>query len=208
MIKGTIAWNKGLTKETHPGVARSAAAKVGKMRSAETRQKISLGKIGRKYPGRVGISGPRTSVSINCLVCKKQFLTYLSHFKKGRKCCSVFCAKTIRISKNKERSGEHHYRWIKERNEVKIGDRTLHDPLSKQWRKQVIGRDNWSCRIADNNCDGRLEAHHILRWVDSPDLRYDINNGITLCHAHHPRKRAEEKRLAPLFQRLVSVSIV
>ena len=33
-----------------------------------------------------------------------------------------------------------------------------------------------------------------------------INNGITLCHAHHPRVRAEEKRLISKFQKLVSVS--
>ena len=39
-----------------------------------------------------------------------------------------------------------------------------------------------------------------------PKLRYEINNGITLYHAHHLRKRAEEKRLAPIFQELVSVS--
>ena len=32
------------------------------------------------------------------------------------------------------------------------------------------------------------------------------NNGITLCFAHHPRKRAEEKRLSPYFMELVSVS--
>jgi len=37
---------------------------------------------------------------------------------------------------------------------------------------------------------------------------FTIKNGITLCHAHHPRKRAEEKRLEPLFKELVSVSKV
>lgn len=74
-----------------------------------------------------------------------------------------------------------------------------------EWTKNVKNRDNWSCRIADNNCGGRLEAHHILRWVDYPELRYEVNNGITLCHAHHPRKRAEEKRLVPTFMELVTV---
>ena len=49
------------------------------------------------------------------------------------------------------------------------------------------------------------EAHHILAWRSYPELRYEINNGITLCHAHHPRGEAKEKRLVPRLQGLVSV---
>ena len=45
-----------------------------------------------------------------------------------------------------------------------------------------------------------------LSWSEFPGLRYEIYNGITLCHAHHPRRRAEEKRLIPEFQALVAVS--
>ena len=74
------------------------------------------------------------------------------------------------------------------------------------WRHEVWSRDGFKCKIADENCNGRIEAHHILGWTDYPELRYKVNNGITLCHAHHPRKRAEEKRLSPYFQSLVSVS--
>lgn len=64
-------------------------------------------------------------------------------------------------------------------------------------------RDNWTCRIADNNCDGKMVAHHILPWRDFPELRYEVNNGITLCHFHHPRKRNDEMRLSPYFQELI-----
>ena len=76
----------------------------------------------------------------------------------------------------------------------------------KSWMALVKNRDNWKCKIANKDCRGRLEAHHILNWVDYPELRYEINNGITLCQAHHPRKWAEEKRLISEFQKLVSVS--
>lgn len=97
--------------------------------------------------------------------------------------------------------------YIKDRSLIKLGDRNLHDPLQKEWRKQVKERDNFSCRIADNNCGGKLEVHHILRWSEFPELRYKTNNGITLCHAHHPRKVAEEKRLVPTFIELVTMSV-
>ena len=69
------------------------------------------------------------------------------------------------------------------------------------------GQSGWKCRLLNNACNGRLEAHHIFDWENYPTLRYVFNNGITLCHAHHPRKRAEEKRLAPVFQELVVAKV-
>lgn len=76
----------------------------------------------------------------------------------------------------------------------------------REWMFAVKNRDSWKCRTQDETCVEMLEAHHILNWIDFPEARYDVNNGITLCHAHHPRKWAEEKRLIPVFQGLVSVS--
>ena len=56
---------------------------------------------------------------------------------------------------------------------------------AKQWVKAVKDRDNWTCQEcgATNN----LHAHHIKRWKDYPDLRYDLDNGVTLCHTCHER---------------------
>jgi hypothetical protein len=102
--------------------------------------------------------------------------------------------------------GKDHWAYKEDRS--KIVRRNRSDPQANQWRKHIFERDHYKCRIADNNCNGQLEAHHILAWRDYPELRYQINNGITLCHAHHPRKRAEEKRLIPTFQELVTVSNV
>lgn len=81
-----------------------------------------------------------------------------------------------------------------------------YDSAYKEWMLAIKKRDNWKCKIANQDCSGRLEAHHILNWIDYPELRYDINNGITLCQAHHPRKRAEEKRLVIEFRELIKVS--
>jgi len=57
--------------------------------------------------------------------------------------------------------------------------------------------------ISDENCNGKLEAHHILPWSQYPELRYETKNGITLCHYHHPRKNDDVVKLAPVFQRMV-----
>lgn len=96
--------------------------------------------------------------------------------------------------------------WITDRS-LLAKKQERNDSVYKIWRTSVWERDSFKCRISNSTCFGRLEAHHILPWKDYPELRYEINNGITLCHAHHPKKRAEEAELIPVFQELVSVTV-
>lgn len=107
--------------------------------------------------------------------------------------------------KRPEFTGENNPNWLSDRTLLKK-KQERNDSAYHEWRKEVWSRDKWMCQIANADCEGRIEAHHILAWRDYPELRYQINNGITLCHAHHPRMRSEEKRLIPEFQALVSVS--
>jgi len=134
------------------------AANSGRIRSQDTRLKMSIAHKGRVPTngvfGRKGLENPRYILD-RSLLAKKQ-----------------------------------------ERN----------DSAYKDWRITVYRRDNFKCKINNSDCSGRLEAHHILGWTEYPELRYEINNGITLCRAHHPKVRAEEKRLIPIFSGLVSVS--
>lgn len=104
-------------------------------------------------------------------------------------------------------SGSNHWRWIEDRTKLQKYNDSNKDRRSgsyNYWRKQVWLRDNFKCKIANPDCNGRLEAHHILGFTLYPELRYDINNGITLCHFHHPRKKEDEKKLSPYFQQLVA----
>lgn len=100
-------------------------------------------------------------------------------------------------------TGEKAWQWIKDRTQLKRHNRR-NDVTYKEWRRLVWLRDNWKCKIDNSDCKGRIEAHHILSWKDYIKLRYEVNNGITLCHAHHPRKRSEEAKLSPYFQQLVA----
>lgn len=98
------------------------------------------------------------------------------------------------------------WNWIEDRTKLKDIDKDRNGQFHREWSRGVKNRDKWKCKISNTDCEGRMESHHILSWKDYPELRYQINNGITLCHAHHPKKRAEEKRLAPYFMELVTVS--
>lgn len=102
--------------------------------------------------------------------------------------------------------GDKHPNWIKDRNLLKVeSERRPYDTKYKYWSREVKNRDRWTCKMSNKKCKGKLEAHHILRWEEFPEERYNINNGITLCHFHHPRKRVEEQRLIPVLRGLVEV---
>lgn len=106
-------------------------------------------------------------------------------------------------ARNREsRIGKNHWAYKDDRTTLLKQDRRG-DPLYFEWRRQVHSRDAWKCKINNNDCSGRIEVHHILGWTKYLELRYEVNNGITLCHNHHPRKRIEEKQLVPVFQSLV-----
>lgn len=100
--------------------------------------------------------------------------------------------------------GKECYNYVQDRSQLKRNEKKHLDSRYREWMLSVKKRDGWKCKISNGNCMGRLESHHILRWSDYPELRYQINNGITLCHAHHPRKREDEAKLSPFFQQLVA----
>ena len=181
------------SKET---LLKMRLAKLGKKQSEEHRLAIGKANTGRIVPKEV-----REKISKSHLGVKlsEQHRERLSEAKKGRR----LSAEHIKSLK-KSYENRHPWNW---KGGNKLRDiHSLFNPNYVLWRTTVFKRDNYKCKIGDDNCKGQLEAHHILPWRDFVELRYNINNGITLCHFHHPRARKEEKRLIPTFQELVTVS--
>lgn len=58
-------------------------------------------------------------------------------------------------------------------------DRLRLQPQVRVWRCHVFERDGFACRLCGTT--GYLHAHHIKEWATHPDLRFDVDNGLTLC---------------------------
>jgi len=52
------------------------------------------------------------------------------------------------------------------------------------WREAVFARDNWTCKKC-NKTGGRIHPHHIFNFANYIELRFAIDNGITLCVKCH-----------------------
>lgn len=150
-------------------------AHVGKRLSASTRQKLSKARLREWALGQ-----------------RKLTFTPESQLKTAAKAA--------------QRVGALNHRWIEDRAKLaKLSEGAIRNCAHHAWSAAVKRRDG-GCVLAGlgyGPCSGRLEAHHILSCAEHEKLRYEVDNGVTVCHGHHPFKRSKALALVPVFEKLV-----
>jgi endogenous inhibitor of DNA gyrase (YacG/DUF329 family) len=121
-----------------------------------------------------------------CKICGKTYNRPKSQVKwRGSNYCSTEC-QNIGASQKK---GEHSTNWKGGTSDIKRRIRASCEWRS--WRKKVFERDNYTCQICgarnskDSNVIIKLHPHHIKSFAEYPELRFDVNNGQTLCSLCH-----------------------
>ena len=92
---------------------------------------------------------------------------------------------TPEVNAKKAHKGVDHPKWIKDRTKVKSRAR----PEMTSWKNFVFNRDKFTC----NHCQkvgGKLHAHHKAPYSLFPELRWELNNGMTLCESCHKKLHA------------------
>ena len=84
--------------------------------------------------------------------------------------------------------GENSGNWKGGKSLINDRARMRHD--LELWSRAVLKRDNYTCRCGKK---GRgLQAHHIKPFIDFPELRLDVSNGVTLCLDCHEREHGHK----------------
>jgi 5-methylcytosine-specific restriction endonuclease McrA len=124
------------------------------------------------------------SVQLTCQQCGKPFQAIKARLKRYNvKFCSKKCFDDYKREHAQElMGGSKHWNW---KGGITTKNRKLrHKWEYKQWRIAVIKRDDYTCRLCGSKVE-RPVAHHIFDFQTYPELRYDVDNGITLCRACH-----------------------
>ncbi len=144
-------------------------------------------KWNKKFPRRKGQKNSeehRKKIS-NALTGKKLSKEHIENLKKSHK--GIKLSEKTKRKMSEARKGNKHWNWKGDISSLRV--RVQSSREYKLWRKAIFERDNYICQICGQR-GGRLEAHHILPYIEYPALRFAINNGITLCYrCHHSKGR-------------------
>lgn len=130
----------------------------GKKKSEAHRINISKAKIGNKNP----MFGKKPSKET--LLKRSKALKGKKAWNKGKKCPQLVTNWKGGISKE---------------NEI-----FRHSVEFRLWREAVFSRDNWTCQKYGIK-GGKLHPHHIQNFSQYPELRFAIDNGVTLSEKAH-----------------------
>mgnify|MGYP001568368946 CR=1 FL=1 len=86
-------------------------------------------------------------------------------------------------------SGANHWNW--QEGKTDPVHRLRNQIRYQEWRLAVLEKDGGKCTVCASI--SRPNAHHIASFKDNPELRYDLENGRTLCNACHARHHMIER---------------
>lgn len=133
------------------------------IRTQKCRERLATGMLGNKN----GVGSVRSD----------SFKKHLSDIHKG-----VKKSVATRIKMSEHQRGEKGCNW-------KGGKEPINKIIRKSieyrlWREAVFARDNWTCQKSKVK-GGKLHPHHILNFSQHPELRFAIDNGVTLNETSH-----------------------
>ncbi len=121
----------------------------------------------------------------NCENCGKEVKIGLTRYNRTKHhFCSNKCAGLLM----KQRTGSNHPRWTY--GKYSEDKRLREQPAYQEWRKLVYKRDGWTCQ----DCGKKVRdivAHHVFSFSEFPSLRYETDNGVTLCRPCHKIRHSE-----------------
>lgn len=190
---------KVLTEAHRKAISESLKGKSsprkGQTLSAETCRRMSESRKGREVSAetRAKISAAHTGMRASDETKKR-----IGESSRGRPAWNK--GKTLgpmpeerRRKHSKALKGDRHPNW--QGGKTADSARVRRSLETRLWREAVFQRDDFTCQ----ECSARgvyLHVHHIQSFAKHPELRFDVENGITLCKSCHEKTPNYKSRKA------------
>lgn len=140
-------------------------------------------------PVRFGGESPHWQggkVEIICEVCGERFEVY-PYRKDTAKYCSKDCCDK---DKSEMFLRENHWNW--QGGLTEEHQRIRHSKEYDEWRFSVYKRDHYECQHCNKKCSAEeIVAHHIKPFAEYQELRFEVDNGTTLCRSCHKKEHED-----------------
>lgn len=123
-------------------------------------------------------------------ICQYEFGYEIDYSKLDKRVIEILELQKQYDVKGLRKSGSEHWNWKGGITSENRRDRNC--TQYKMWRKDVFERDKFTCQIC-GRVGGELEAHHIEHFSENKNLRFDVDNGVTLCKECHRLLHKHEK---------------
>lgn len=123
----------------------------------------------------------------------EEYKKYMSEVMKKKVLPQRFLKGHIPYNKGKPHlQGEKHGMW---KGGIDLeNERLRHSDKWINWRNEVYKRDFYTCKMCKKHCGKDIVAHHIKLFSKFKELRFDVNNGMTLCRSCHAKIHQKNKK--------------
>lgn len=184
----SVAAKKSVTPEKIERTRLIGKANLGRKHSKSAKTQMSISRKGRTSPNK----GKKLS---------EEWKKNIGKAGKGRIKTIEERSKLREAQLRLVRTGKHIF-WkggIYPENEKARG--TLEYKL---WRETVFKRDRFKCQMPDCNTNEKyVEANHIKKFSEYPELRLVVDNGITLCRTCHNKTKGKEHSFECIFSLII-----
>lgn len=169
-------------------VVEASNLKRGEVKSCGCLKKKLLDLTGKKFgfltPIELIKNGKNRIWKCLCDCGKESFPHHGSIVRGETVSCGCYHISLVREILRKAK-GSNHPRW---RADLTDDERLLNNdrssiPENWEWKSLVLKRDNWTCQLTGQKRN--ICVHHLYSWNTYPNLRFIIENGVTLSEDIH-----------------------
>jgi len=131
---------------------------------------------------------------------RQKYLDNVDKYRKTNVCptCGKKILKSSKYCNTCSQIGNKNHQWKEEKE-----DRRFYSTIGyRNWRKEILKQFHNKCVMC--NSTYRLAAHHIYPKRRFPDKRFDLDNGVALCHKHHSQVHFKELEYINFFNGIMA----